>query len=134
MGGTGAGVVGSSGVEVIGVEQRLLGQLADMDVVGGVELAVAVPSHPHEAAQAQLGQMLGHRRRLGADVGSQLVDRVLPVQESPQDPQPGHIGEQLQGRHRQLQLLVGGLLDYLRIHAATLAPPERRCVALSETH
>jgi hypothetical protein len=77
-----------------------------MGVVGGVEQAVTVPPHPYQAGHPQLGQVLGHRRRLGADVIGQVPDRVLTVQECPEDSEPGVVSQQLERVDRQPELRV----------------------------
>jgi hypothetical protein len=44
-----------------------------MAVVSQIEDAIALPAGPHQPGEAQLGQVLGHRRRLGADELGQAI-------------------------------------------------------------
>ena len=114
-------MVAMPGADVVGVEQRLFDQLADVHIVGGVKLAGTLPPDPNQPAHAKLGQVLRHRGRLSLHVGGQLVHRMLPVQQSPHDPQARDIGQQLQSTDSQLQLVLRGFFNYLRRHADMVA-------------
>lgn len=85
----------TAGNDVVGVQQRLPCQTFDVLVVEGVEDAVAVAAHLYQLGQAELGQMLGHRRRASTDVVGELVDGVLAMQQRPDDPQAGRVGQEL---------------------------------------
>jgi hypothetical protein len=97
--------------DVIGVRQRLLDQVAHVGVVGCIEQAVPVPSHLHQPRHSQLGEVLRHRRWLSSDVASEVAHRVLPVQQRPQDPQAGVVGEELERLDGQFELGVLGMPD-----------------------
>jgi hypothetical protein len=99
------------------MEQRLLDEMADVGVVRRVEHPVAVATHSHQPSHPQLGQVLRHGRRLGADVGGEIVDRVLAVEEGPQDPKAGVVSQQLERFDRQRYLVRVGIPMYLRNHA-----------------
>ncbi len=107
--------------DVVGVEEGLFYHSADVFVLSEVEHAVPLPSAPHQPGQAQLGEVLRHRCWLGTDVVSELVDRMLTVEERPDDPQAGGIGDQFQRRSSEGDLILGRLGDHLRIHAGNFA-------------
>ena len=113
-------VIGRAFHQMIGMEERLLHQLADVVVLSGIEHPGTVTAHPDEPGEAQLGQMLRHRSRLRSDMGGQLVDRMLAVKERPKNSQPSVVRQQLERLNRQLNLLVSRLSAYLRSHAAII--------------
>lgn len=102
-----------------GVEESLGRDPPKMIVVGDVEDPVARATRAHHARQPQLGEMLGHGRGLDANVVGEVVDRVLPVQQRPHDPQPGWIREHAQHADRPLDLPVRGI-NWLRGHVDSL--------------
>ena len=120
---------------VVGVEERLFDQRPHVAVVRQVEDAVPFTAGPDQPGQAELGQMLGHRRRLGTDLVGQPIHGVLAVEEQPQDAHPRAIGQKLERVNGQLHLGVRRQLsNYLRIHADTLAakfPPTGPAMSLA---
>lgn len=64
---------------MVSMEEGFVDEPADVTVIGQIEDVVAVAPGPHQPAEPQLGQVLGHRCRLGADMLSEAVDRVLAV-------------------------------------------------------
>jgi hypothetical protein len=72
-----------------------------------------------------VGIALGHQSTarvsgtcgLGLDLLGKPVDRVLPVQKGPQDPQPGWVGHELEGVYGVVDLIVRGNPSFLRIYA-----------------
>ena len=113
-------MVGEPSHHVVSVEERLFYHPADVFVLGQVEHVVPLPSGPNQPGQAKLGEVLRDRCWLGADVVSKLVDRMLTVEERPDDPQAGGISDQFQSRSSKGHLIRGRLVDYLRIHAGSL--------------
>src|SRR5580704_15369737 len=109
---------------VVRVGEHFLDEAADMGVVDHVEDARPFPPAPDQAGEAELGQMLGDRGRLGAHQVGQLVDRVLALQQGPDHPQARLVAQQLEHPDGGTELLPGRTLTYLRRHADTL--PARR--------
>ena len=105
----------------------------DVLVLGGIEEAGAVATDPHHAGLAQLGEVLGHRRRACADVVGQVVDRVLAVQERPDDLQSGRVDEKLEQGGSRIELGRGWFSAYLRGHAAILVVRPHREIRLGRT-
>lgn len=95
-----------TGHEMIGVQQRLGCETLDVFVPGRVDDPVAVAPDTYQIRCAQLCEMLRNGRRAGTDMLSELVHRVLTMQQRPHDPQPGGISEQLQDTHRGIDLDV----------------------------
>ena len=60
--------------DMVGMEQGLLDELTDVSVLGFVEDPGALPPSLDEAGEPELGQVLGHRRRLATDVIGEFVD------------------------------------------------------------
>jgi len=71
--------------DVVRMEERFLDDSSDVIVLGQVIHAGAVAAGAYKTGEAQLRKMLGHRRRLRADVVSEPVHGVLPVQQRPHD-------------------------------------------------
>ncbi len=125
-----------------GVEQRLFHQASNVSILGGVEDPVALPADLHQVGHAELGQVLGHGRRLGADVGGEVPDGVLAVQQGPQDPQAGVVRQQLEGTDGHLEAgVVETIFTFLRSHADSMGygdpeskPQERGPGALSQPY
>jgi hypothetical protein len=101
---------------VVGMEKCFLGQMENVLVVRLVEDRRAISSRRDKSRETQLGEMLRHRSRLRTDVVSELVDRVLTMEEGPDHSQPGGIREQLEGFDGQYHL-VTAWISYLRSHA-----------------
>ncbi len=99
------------------MEQRLLGEPAHVVALGRVVGLGPLPAHRDQPGQPQLGKMLRYSGSIDAKMAGKLVDRVFPVQQRPDNLQPGLIGQELEGLHRQVQLLASGFPYYLRIHA-----------------
>ncbi len=135
-----AGVVGQTAVVMVGVEQRLGQQSADVDVGSGVEHERSFASPFDQPGEAQLGQVLADRGRGGADEFGQAGYRGLALQQRPQQFDPGRVGEHAEGLGGQVGLLLVGhgevrvagvhasqhtariwLVAYMRVFAVTLA-------------
>lgn len=69
--------------------------------------------------------MLRNPSRLNSDVGRQLVDRMLTMDQRPHDLQPRRVGQQLEYTSRFFELICQRLLNYLRIHAASVLSSPR---------
>lgn len=110
-------VSGEALYDVVGVEERFLDEAPDVVVVGQVEDPSALAAGAHQAAEAKLGEMLGHGRRSCAEVVGELVDRMLPVEERPHDSEPSRVGEHREHLDRPVDLSVHRVLNFLRIHA-----------------
>jgi hypothetical protein len=76
--------------------QRLADQGPHVGVVAGVKDEVSLPSGGDQAQLSQLGQMLRYGRRVGSEMDGQIVDRVLGVQQRPQDAEPRFYPDGLQ--------------------------------------
>jgi hypothetical protein len=72
-------VVDQAAHNVVGVEQGLFNQMADVGVLRHVEHVVAFPANSDQSSHPQLGQLLRHRRDVGADMIGQGGDGVLAV-------------------------------------------------------
>jgi len=105
---------------VMRVEDRLFGEPRDVMIRRRVEDPVAIAAGRDEAGQTQLGQVLRNGSWLRADVFCQIVDRVLSVDQRPDDPEAGGIREQLQRPRRLRDLFVRRLTSYLRSHVDRL--------------
>ncbi len=111
-------MVGGQAVhDVVGMEQCFLHEPSNVVVVSQVEDPGALTARAHQAAETQLCEMLGDRCRPGADVLGELVDRVLPVEEGPHDPQAGRVSDHREHLDGPIDLIVGRVLNFLRIHA-----------------
>lgn len=112
--------------EVVGVEESLFGEPPHVDALGGVEGSRSLPADGDEVSQAQLREVLGDPGSVDPQVVGELVDRVLPVEECPDDLEPRAVGEELQRLDGELELLVRWILShYLRSHAAKRRAGER---------
>ena len=98
-----------------------------MGVVGHVVDPGAIPSGPNQPRQPQLGQVLRDPGRMGPHQRSQLIDRVLAVEQGPDDAQTGLVTEELEHSHGGLELTVRGNHIYLRIHADRHTKGGRDC-------
>src|SRR5580698_8446052 len=83
-------------VHVVGVREHLFDEAADVCVVHDIEDPCALTPAPHQARQAELGQVLRDGGRLRTDQLGQLVHRVLALQQRPDDPQPSLVPEKLE--------------------------------------
>lgn len=124
-------VTGGAVPEVVDVVERLLDKRRDMVIVGGVEDAVAVPSGGHDSGGAQLGQVMRYRRCLHRQMICQLADRVLAVEQVPDDPQPRLVHQQLQGPDSRNDLELRRLVNYLHSHLNSLPKPWLDAVVIS---
>jgi len=121
-------VVAGAGDGMIGLQQRFAREALDVFVAGRVEEPVPLAAHRDHVSCAQLGEVLGHGGRTDADMLGEVVHRVLAVQQSPHDPQPGRVGEQLENSHRGVDLTIrrhrrmlnACVVRYLRSHADSL--------------
>src|SRR6202012_3709618 len=81
---------------VVGVGEDLLDEAAHVGIVDDVEDARPLAAAADEPGQAELGQVLRDGGRLGTHDLRQLVDRVLALQEGPDDAQPRLVAEELE--------------------------------------
>ena len=104
---------GCSGVSV---EEGFGYESEDVVVLGEVEEAVAVTSNRDKPSEAELGEVLRHCCGCDTDVLGKIVDRVLAVQQRPDDVQACSISEELQSLRRCVEFGPRRLVHYLRIH------------------
>ena len=102
---------------MVGVGQHLFDQAPHVGVVDHVVDAGPFPPAAHQAGQAQLGQVLGHRGRLGPHHFGQFVDRMLALEQGPDDPQSRLVAQQFEHPHGGPEFLGGRGFNYLRSHA-----------------
>jgi hypothetical protein len=95
---------------VIGVEQGLADERADVGVTGPVEHAAAVPAGAHQPGEAEFRQVLGDRGARDPDGLGERADVVLPRRQQPHQTQPGGVAEHPEGPDGGLHLGAGGLL------------------------
>jgi hypothetical protein len=69
---------------------------------------VPLPAGPHQPGHPQLGQVLRDPCRRLADHRRQLVDRQLPIQQRPQQLDPGPVGEHPEHLDGQVDLVPVG--------------------------
>ena len=79
-----------------GVRDHLFDQLPHVGVVDDVEDPGTVPTSTDQPGQSQFGQVLRDPGRLRPDQLGQFTDRVLAVQQRPNDAETSVIPEQLQ--------------------------------------
>jgi hypothetical protein len=106
---------------VMRMKQRLLNEVPDVRIIDGVEKTITVTPHLDDVSHAQLGEMLRDRRRLYAEMFCQFANRVLTVQQSPDDPQTSIVSQDLQRLHRQPEPIIVRRLNSMRIHADSFA-------------
>ena len=99
-------VAGDAGAGVVGVEDRVLHELAYVGTFQAIEDLVPLRTSTHQARQPQLGQVLGYAGGRSADCCGQLTDRQLVVQQCPQQPDPGVVGKHLEDLHGQRDLVL----------------------------
>ncbi len=66
--------------DVVGIEQCLFGQTANVLVIDLIVKESSLSPPRHDASQMELGQMLGDRSRLGTYVLREIVDGVFAMQ------------------------------------------------------
>jgi len=109
-------VVGVVTDRVVGVEEGLFGEPENMVVVSLVEDGSSFSARGDQVRQTELGEVLGYPCRLSSHMIGEFVDRVLPVEQGPDDPQSGGVGEQLERLDGPCHLVVAWPI-YLRSHA-----------------
>ncbi len=75
--------------DVCGVGYRFSGKCSNMGMFARVEDEVALATLRYEPRLPELTKVLGNSRRRDADVLGEIVDRVLSMKQSPEDPEPG---------------------------------------------
>jgi len=110
-------VVGELLVDMVGVEQRVLDQFANVNVGEAVVGEGAVTAGGDDAGEAQLGEVLGDGGRSLAHPHGQVVDTVLALAEVPNDSQAGAVGQEGEGLNGKVELAV--VRRYLRICAGS---------------
>jgi len=118
----GIGVVGKVLVGVVGMEQRLVQQLAHVHVGSGVEHERAVAAGLDQSGEPELGQVLADRGGRGPDQTGQARHRRLALQQRPQQLDPGGVGEHPEGLRGQVDLLLARHQEVrqLVMHTATI--------------
>lgn len=81
---------------VVSLEECSLRDLADVLVLDQVVDVRSVATSGDQPRQAEFGEVLRDGSRTGTDVLGEAVHRVLTVEQCPDDPKPGRIGEQLE--------------------------------------
>ena len=92
---------------VIGVEEGLVQESAHVRVGCCVVGERAFASDRDEAGESQLGEMLAHARGARADQLGQTVDRCLPLQQRPHDPDPIGVPQEAKGVGSEVDLDIG---------------------------
>lgn len=87
------------------------------------EDAGALAAGAHQAAEAQLGEMLGDRRRPGAEVIGEPVDGALAVEERPRDPHARRVSDHGQDLDGASELLIAP--RPVELHEPMRPEPER---------
>ena len=82
--------------EVVGLEQRFGGETLDVLVFRDVEDPIAIAPGADCSSEAELCEVLRNSRRSDADMLRQSGDRVLAVEERPNDGQASRISQKLQ--------------------------------------
>lgn len=96
---------------VVCVEERLVQKSLDVGVGCRVVGEGAFPPNLDEPGQAQLGQMLAHRRRAGVDQLGQTVDRRLALKKGHQDLDAVLVAQHAEGVSGHLDIGVVGHLE-----------------------
>lgn len=84
---------------VTGVEKRFGSDCSDVGMLARIEDEIALATLSDEPEFSELSKVLRHRRCGGADVFREVVDRVLPVKERPQDAESSFDRNRLQQLH-----------------------------------
>ena len=79
-------------------------QHQDVRVVGGVDLVTALPAGRDQASQAQLAQLLAHRRDADAGLPGQPAHVVLAMTQQPHQVQPQRRGQHVEHASPRRQL------------------------------
>ena len=106
---------------MVGVRKNLFDESSHVGIVGHVVDPGAITSGPYQPGQPQLGQMLRDPGGMGPHERSKLIDRMLAVEESPNDAETGLVPEEFQHPHGVLELILGRNHIYLRSHAGMLS-------------
>jgi hypothetical protein len=90
---------------VLGVEDGVLHQLADVLVLDPVEHLIPLPTGSDQAGEPQFGEVLGDPCRRLADRIRELVHREFTVSKCPQESHPSAVGEHSKHLDGELHLL-----------------------------
>lgn len=101
---------------MVGAEHRFGGQMPHMVILSGVVKKGSLAAALHQSSQVQFCQVLRHGRRPNAHMVGQMIHRMLPMEQGPQNSKSGWVGEKLERRYRPGDLLLAGI-SCLRIHA-----------------
>jgi hypothetical protein len=103
----GAVMTGNPGTGVLGVEDRVLDELADVIVLQTVEDGGSVPAGSHKTGHPQLRKVLGNRRRRLAHMLGEFVDGHLAMCQRPEHLHAGGVGQHSENLDYQTGLVVG---------------------------
>jgi len=95
------------GTGVLGVEDSIDYELADVVVLQAVEDGGSVPAGAHETRHAQLCEVLGNRWRRLAHVLGKFVDRHLAMRQRPEHLHAGGVGQHPENLDDETGLVVG---------------------------
>jgi hypothetical protein len=109
---------------MVGVRKDLFDESPHVSIVGHVVDPGPVASGPNQSGQSKFGQVLGDPGRMGSYEGGKFIDRMLAVEQGPDDPETGLVAEQLEHAHSGLEFVLGRNHIYLRIHADRLPSKE----------
>lgn len=109
-------MLGDPTVGMVGMQQRVLDQLADVVAFDAVEDLVALPPGLHQTCHPQLGEVLGDTGLGLSRLGRKLVDRTFTLEQEPEQSDASGVGEHSEQLHGEPHLLVRRHLPtYLRL-------------------
>src|SRR6201988_1058532 len=94
------------GAGVLGVEDSIDNELADVGVLQAVEDGGSVPAGAHETCHPQLCEVLGNRRRRLAHVLGKFVDRHLAMRQRPEHLHAGGVSQHPEDLDHQTGLVI----------------------------
>src|ERR1700758_5624798 len=94
------------GAGVLGVEDSIDNELADVVVLQAVEDGGSVPAGAHETCHPQLCQVLGNRWRRLAHVLGKFVDRHLAMRQRPEHLHAGGVSQHPEDLDDQTGLVI----------------------------
>ncbi len=117
-----AGVVFDTGISghVLGVGQRLGRNRSGVRMVAGVKDEIALASRRDHPELSELTKVLRNGRGRRSDVLGEIVDRVLAVEQRPEDSESGFHRHRLQQFNRRCEGLLRGVRIYFSGHADRL--------------
>ncbi len=99
--------LGDAAGGVLGMVDGVHDELPDVVGLDAIEDLVALATGLDEPSEAQLGEVLAHRRLWFAGAGGQVVDRELVLEQQPQQREPGAVGQHAEDLDGQRDLVLG---------------------------